>query len=133
MAELFDVVNALFKKTNDWNNISDDDKINNFFIINRFLSKKYPEKAQLLNSKNINKLASIELWYHFLKKEPYPKWFWSKSPKNKSSEKIKISNKDQELLLRKLRIKNWELIYLIDKHPKFIKEELKYYKDLEKQ
>ena len=47
MAELLEVFKALTSKNNAWDDISDDDKISNFFIINRLMSKKYPEKTQL--------------------------------------------------------------------------------------
>lgn len=61
--------------------------------------------------------------------KPYPNWFWSKSGK---TEKSDISEKDFTLLLMKLRIKKEDLEYLIENHFDFIKEELKYYKSLDK-
>ena len=92
-------------------------------------SKAYPEKAQLLNHKGINKAAAMDLWFHFMKNKPYPNWFWSKSPKSESSD---LAEKDFKLLLYKLGVKDFDLIYLIEKHPEFIKEELKFYKSQEK-
>jgi hypothetical protein len=75
---LIDVVNALFRKSNKWNEISDDEKSLNFFIINRYMSKKYIKQSQLLNLKSIDKVLAMELWFHFMQKQPYPTWFWSK-------------------------------------------------------
>jgi hypothetical protein len=63
--------------------------------------------------------------------KPYPKWFWSKSDDEK--EKPKIVEKDFKLLLEKLKIKDLDLNYLIENHYDFIKDELKYYKSIEKQ
>lgn len=128
MAELIDVFKALVSKS-EWSKIKDDDKIKNFFIINRLMSKKYPEKSQLLNLKVIDKVSALDLWYHFMLNKPYPNWFWSKSEK---AEKSDISEKEYKLLLLNLRIKDIDLDYLIEHHIEFIKEELKYYKDLEK-
>jgi len=128
MAELIDVVNSITKK-NGWEKISDEDKIKFFFIVNRYMSKMYPEKAQLLNLKTIDKILALDLWYNFMLSQPYPRWFWSKSEK---SEKSDISEKDFNLLLLKLRIKKEDLEYLIDKHSSFVKEELKFFKDIEK-
>jgi hypothetical protein len=71
----------------------------------------------------------MDLWFHFMKDKPYPNWFWSKSSKEKSE----MSEKDYKLLLLKLNIKESDLDYLINKFPDFIKEELKYYKQLDKQ
>lgn len=128
MAELIDIANAMFRSKKDWVNINDDDKIKYFFIFNRYFSKMYPEKAQLLNLKNIDKVSSMDLWYHYMLNKPYPNWFWSKSTK----EKPIIPDKDFKLLIRKLNLKDLDVEYLIENHFDFIKEELKYFKELEK-
>jgi hypothetical protein len=126
MAELIDVANAMFRNKKDWINISIEDKDKYFFIFNRYFSKKYPTKSQLLNNKNIDKSSSLDLWYYFMIDKPYPNWFWSKSGKsNKSS----LDKKDFDLLMIKLQLnKEEDLIYLLDKYPNFIEEELKFYK-----
>jgi hypothetical protein len=129
MAELIDVAKAIFTNKNNWKNISDEDKERFFFIFNRYFSKKYPEKSQLLNLKVIDKVSALDLWYHFMLNKPYPNWFWSKSEK---AEKSDISEKEYKLLLLNLKIKDIDLDYLIEHHIEFIKEELKYYKDLDK-
>jgi len=126
MAELIDVFKALVGKS-DWMRISDEDKIKNFFIINRSLSKKFPDKAQLFNLKLIDKITSMNLWHHFMLNKPYPNWFWSKSEKVKKSD---ISEKEHKLLLLNLKIKDIDLDYLIEHHIDFIKEELTYIKKL---
>ena len=129
MAEITEVANALFTNRKDWNNITDEDKEKFFFIFNRYFAKKYPEKAQLLNLKNIDKVSAFNLWFYFMTNKPYPKWFWSKGEK---SEKSEVSEKDYKLLLQKMGVKDSDLDYLIKNHFNFIKEELKYYKELEK-
>jgi prolyl oligopeptidase PreP (S9A serine peptidase family) len=126
---LLAITNTIFKNKSDWKWITDEQKEAYFFIINRMMSKKYPTKAQLFNIKNIDKVSSMNLWYQFMLDKPYPKWFWSKSKKENSS----ISEKDFKLLISKLKIKDLDLHYLIEKHFDFIKEELNYYKSLEKQ
>lgn len=129
MAELIDIANAMFKKKSDWVNITDDDKEKFFFIFNRYFSKKYPDKAQLLNLKTIDKVSSLDLWYYFMLDKPYPDWFWSKSEK---SSKQEISDKDYKLLLQKLKIKDIDLDYLIEYHIDFVKSELKHFKEINK-
>jgi hypothetical protein len=126
---LLAIFNIMFKNREDWQYVTDKQKETFFFIISRHMSKKYPKQAQLLNLKTINNILALDLWFHFVESEPYPKWFWSKGEK---SEKSDISEKDFKLLLIKLRIKKEDLEYLIDKHPEFIKEELKFYKEIEK-
>ena len=128
MAELIDVANAMFKNKRDWVNITDEDKEKFFFIFNRYFSKMYPEKSQLLNLKNIDKVSSMDLWYYYMLNKPYPRWFWSKSEKQKPV----IPDKDFKLLIRKLNLKDLDVEYLIENHFDFISEELKYFKELEK-
>jgi len=130
MADLKLVGNAMFYKKREWVNVPDEEKESCFFIFNRYFAKKYPEKAQLLNLKTINKVTAMNLWYQFMLDKPYPNWFWSKSDK---TEKSVIGDKDYKLLLQKLKIKDLDLDYLIMKHFEFIKEELKYYKSIEKE
>jgi len=130
MAELIDVFNAMLKNRKDWVKITDDEKIKYSFIFTRYFSKRYVEKSYLMNLKGIDKVLVMDLWYYFMLKEPFPKWFWSKSDK---VDKTEISEKDFKLLLIKLKVKPDDIIYLIDKHPDFIKDELTYYKKLEKQ
>ena len=126
MAELIDVANAMFRNKKDWENITDLDKEKFFFIFNRYFSKKYTTKSQLLNNKNVDKSTSLDLWYYFMLDKPYPNWFWSKSPK---FEKSDIPDSDFKLLFLKLGLnKEQDLIYLLDNYPDLIQEELKFYK-----
>lgn len=129
MAELIDIANAMFRKKSDWVKITDEQKIKWFFIFNRYFSKKYPDKAQLLNLKTIDKVSGLDLWYYFMLDKPYPDWFWSKGEK---VDKQEISDKDYKLLLQKLKIKDIDLDYLIEHHIDFIKSELKHFKEIDK-
>lgn len=126
---LLAVTNTMFKDRKDWKWVSDEQKSEFFFIINRLLSKRFPDKAQLLNLKLIDKVAGLDLWYHFMKDKPYPNWIWSKSEKDKGP----LVDSDYKLLLSKFKIKDIDLDYLIEHHFDFIKEELSYFKKLEKQ
>jgi hypothetical protein len=130
MADLKLVANAMFYKKSEWINVPEKEKEDCFFIFNRYFSKIYPEKSQLLNLKSIDKSIAMDLWYYFMLDKPYPNLFWSKS--DKTEDKPKVSDKDFKLLLQRLKIKDIDLKYLIDKHFEFIKDELKYFKDLEK-
>jgi len=126
---LLAITNAMFKDKENWKWVTDEQKNEFFFIINRLLSKRFPIESQLLNNKSIDKIAGLELWYNFMKSNPYPSWIWSKSEK----EKPLIPESDYKLLLHKLKIKDIDLDFLLEKHFDFIKEELNYYKKLEKQ
>jgi hypothetical protein len=118
----------MFQERNKWKYVSDKQKEKWFFIINRNMVKKYPQKAQLLNLKTIDKATAMDLWFHFMKTQPYPDWFWSKSPKPEKD----MPEKEYKQLLRHFKIKKSDLDYLIDRYPDFIKEEQTYLKKLEK-
>jgi hypothetical protein len=130
MAELLKVAKAMFQSHKDWINITEEDKEECFFVFNRYFSKKYPEKSQLLNDKLVDKSAAMDLWFYYMKSQPYPKWFWSKSEKDK--DKSGYTDKEINELLFKLDITKLELDLLIEYYPELIKEELKYYKDVVK-
>jgi hypothetical protein len=122
---LLAISNVIFRNRENWKFVTDEQKLKWFFIINRNLSKKFPEKAQLLNLKSIDKITAMNLWYQFMLNQPYPNWFWSKSDKGDNSE---ISDKDYKIILQRLKIKDIDLDYLIKNHINFIKEELIYIK-----
>lgn len=119
---------ALIKKRENWKWVTDEQKEKNFFIINRFMAKKYTGLSQLLNIKTIDKVAAMDCWFHFMENEPYPKWFWSKSQIEKES----LSSGDKKILIGRLEIKESDLEWLLKLDPQFIKDELKYLKNKEK-
>lgn len=130
MANLKLVADAIFTNKVKWEDVPDEEKETTFFVFNRYFAKKYPHLSQLLNLKTIDKLTAMDLWYYYFRNKPYPQWLWSKSEK---SEKSDISETDFKLLQQKLKLKDIDLQYLIDNHLDVIKEELKYFKNLEKQ
>ncbi len=124
------VFDAMIKNKSNWKYVTDKQKEEFSFIFNRYFSKKYIEQAALMNLKGIDKVLVMDLWYNFMLTQPFPRWFWSKSDK---VDKPKITEKEFKMLVIKLKVKPDDINYLIDKHPEFIKDELDYYKKLEKQ
>ncbi len=130
MKNLLEVSNSMFKDKQDWNKVTDEEKMTYFFIFNRYFSKKYPYLAQLLNLKDQDKVLGMDLIYHFMLKQPYPKWFWSKS--EKKIEKTFLTDKQELKLLEIWNIKKEDLDFLIKFYPEDIKEELNYIESSEK-
>jgi hypothetical protein len=127
---LLAISKCMFQERNRWKFVTDEQKNDNFFIINRYFSKQYPYLAQLLNDKTTDKVSGMDLWFYFMEGKPYPKWFWSKSEKSKDDSIF--SEKEINSLLNKFDIKQEELDLLIEYHLDDVKEELKYIKDGEK-
>jgi hypothetical protein len=122
---LLQITNCMFKNRENWKWVTDDQKEEFSFIVNRLFSKMYPEYSEICNIKNIDSVSVMNLWFYFQDGKNYPQWFWSKSQK---IEKTEISEKDFKLLMAKLNInKEEDLIYLIDHFPEIIKEELKWF------
>lgn len=127
---LLAISKCMFQERNNWKFVTDEQKEKWFFIINRNMSKKYPHLTQLLNDKTTDKVAAMDLWYHFMEGKPYPRWFWSKSEKAKSDSDF--SEREISSLLNKFDIRREELDLLIKFNLNDVKEELKYIKDVEK-
>ena len=122
---LLQITNCMFKNRENWKWVTDDQKEEFSFIVNRLFSKMYPEYSEICNIKNIDSVSVMNLWFYFQDGKNYPQWFGSKSQK---IEKTEISEKDFKLLMVKLNInKEEDLIYLIDHFPEIIKEELKWF------
>jgi hypothetical protein len=123
---LLAITNTIFKNRDDWKWVNNEQKEEFAFIVNRFFSKMYPTHASNMNHKNQDKVTLMNMWFYFQEGKSYPKWFWSKG---EIWEKSEFSNKDFKLLMIKLNInKEEDMIYLIENHNNFIKEELKYIK-----
>jgi hypothetical protein len=126
---LLAISNVIFRNRENWKFVTDQQKIKWFFIINRNLSKIYPDKAQLLNSKNIDKVMAMDTWFYFMLNKPYPKDFWSKSEKTNSE----LSDKEFKMLVKHLQIKKEDIEYLMERYPDLLKEELDFLKKREKE
>lgn len=126
------IVNSLFFKRENYKNIPIKYKNQFFFIINRFLSKSFPFKAQTFNKKNIDKSLALDMWFIFLrneKKRELFKVFWSKNNIDVNKE-FTYSKKEIETLKEKLDISQEDFRFLYKYYKEFLKEELKYFKQI---
>jgi NACalpha-BTF3-like transcription factor len=124
---LLAITNVIFKERNKWEYITDLQKEEFAFIINRFFAKIYPIHSQLLNHKSQDKVSLLNTWFYFQDGKPYPQKFWSKSKVSKEDEVI--SNEDIKLLMDKLDInKKEDVVFLKNNWPEIIEEELKWFK-----
>lgn len=77
------IADILFTK-NGWGQVTDQHKSDLFFIVNRYLAKKYPRQAQAFNVRNLDKATAMDIWFNYLKRESRtPFWFWAGSTKRK--------------------------------------------------
>lgn len=126
------IFNVLFKERNKFQYLTDVDKEKNGFIVNRYLSKKFPDYAQKLNVRSGDMAMVLNLWWIYLgsNKDPkYLSWIWVNGKKKTST---KVDLKTIRLIQNRYQYISIEDIeYLKQWFPDTFKEEVKYYKKLE--
>ncbi len=85
---LFDFIDALFDKKK-YKEMKTQDKNSNFFMVQRFLSIRYPIEASQLNLISINKERVMDFWHMYLtqKYTRKPSWLYTKVNPSKKKEK----------------------------------------------
>lgn len=123
-ANFIQVVDCIFVNKDKYSELTDEDKINSFFIINRKFSFKYPTIAQKLNSKFIDKASAIDIWNENFKDiKGIPGWYW-KTKSKKEAEKVK-KEKNYSKISDRYDLKESEMKFLIKYFKKELDKELK--------
>lgn len=123
--------NTKHKTTYTYDMLTDNDKESNFFIVNRYLAKKYPMQSQYFNKYTQDKATAMDIWNLIIKKEKMiPFWFW-KGPTKIVEPKVKDWKIIYEILQDDLSLS--DMILLCDLFEKEVKDEIKYQIDLKKE
>lgn len=92
----FDVINYVFTNSEEFAKLSNAILDQNFFIVNRVFSIKYPLQAQAFNSLGISTADVIKSWKVFLNtKEGYgkvPYWCYTKGSKKSQEQKDSLAD-----------------------------------------
>ena len=89
--ELFDVIKKIFYRKG-WEDVSTNDKVRNFFMINRIMSIQWPIQAHQFNHTKIYPSPSVD-WWHDNMSNRYtkpPQWIYTKTGKKESKKTSKI-------------------------------------------
>jgi hypothetical protein len=146
-----EVVDCIFVNKHKYSELTDDDKINSFFIINRKFAIKYPKIAQFLNDKSVDKSMAMDLWFDVFKNQKtipkeflndnkhiddksseqkgIPGWYWGTKSK-KDTPKAK-KDKDYEKIATRYGLKDEEMRFLIEFFKKDLDKDLKQIKMFE--
>lgn len=112
--DLSSVMKKIFIDRSEYKNISIKDKESFFFIINRYITKRYPNVSISLNMKNINKSLALDLLFLKVNKDNYyHTWIWDR--KKTKTAKGELSNSDISLLIKELELKDMSDIDLLYK------------------
>jgi hypothetical protein len=127
--KLFDFVKIMFTKPALYKKIKQHNKKRHHFMINRFMSIKYPSNAQLFNVNGISGANVVDSWSMLASRfKSVPGWFYTKTKKAKKNmaDKYNPSERALQIYMDKNNIGNREITEL----KQFIKEA--FYADLKK-
>lgn len=84
--ELFDVVKTIFKSEKEWAKVGRNDKIRNFFMLNRIMSIQFPIQADQFNNIKISPKPVIDWWHSTLSRHysRQPGWIFTKTKKKEN-------------------------------------------------
>lgn len=126
------IMKTLYDKRGDYKTLTLEDKEKWGFIVNRYLSKKYPDYAQLLNVRGGDFSMVLDLWWVYLKYHTdkyYYTWIWKTGTIKKSdidAGVIKLIQKRHPTMTVS------DIEYAKEWYPVVFEEEVKYYQELEK-
>ena len=123
---------ALFENKELYKQFTKEDKEKNFFIINRYMAKKWPLMSQELNSKNLPKDICLDVWNGVIKQQKTPFWFW-KSTKLEDKWPNGFKDKEVKFLMKHYNIDKQSILIILEHHKEEVKECLKYFEALEKE
>lgn len=97
--ELFDFVKVIFTDPKKYSELKNSEKSRHFFMVQRFMSIKYPTTAQSLNRIGMNPWAVMDLWQivayrHGQLAKRVPGWIYTKTKKTTTSEKVWKPNQE---------------------------------------
>jgi hypothetical protein len=89
--ELFDVIKKIFNKK-DWETVGKNDKVKNFFMINRIMAIQWPIQANQFNHTKVTPSPVVD-WWHGTMSGYYsrtPNWIFTKTKRSDKKELKKI-------------------------------------------
>lgn len=98
--DFMQVIDSIFLNKNNYHNVTDKDKIDTLFVINKKFSLGKLNVSQFFNHKSVDRASAMDLWFlYFRTTNKIPGYYWTKNP-NKKEDKIKgISKSDKEMLM----------------------------------
>ena len=96
--QLFDLVRVMFTNPKKYSEVKNNDKAKNHFMINRFMSIKFPANAQLFNFNGINGSKVIDSWQMVASRfNKVPGWIYTRTKSSNKNVKEKYQPSDEAL------------------------------------
>ena len=121
------LANIIFKDKDKYKFVSDEEKEDSFFMLNRKFAYRYLRKAQFFNNKNINKSSSLDIWHQIFYNTTNgaPDWWWKTKQPAKNKIKPEFSSNDINLIKDYYDIKNNDIDFLIKYYSQDLKSDIK--------
>ena len=89
--ELFPFIKVFFSKPKEYEKLKSYDKRRHKFMLQRFMSIRYPEAAQAFNINKINSLGVIDSWHKVaIQFKRVPGWIYTRVRKKKKIKEAKV-------------------------------------------
>ena len=85
--ELFDVIKNIFKGKKEWETVGKNDKVRNFFMINRIMSIQFPIQSNQFNHTKVSPAPVVNWWHDTLSprySSKSPSWIFTKTKKKET-------------------------------------------------
>lgn len=95
---LFNFIKIFFGNNPKYNEVTSYQKRKHRFMLQRFMSIRYPDVAQKFNINKINGSVVVDLWHHVGKKyNRTPNWIWTKTKQSTKKKVDKFIPKDETI------------------------------------
>ena len=119
------IIDCIFVNKQNYRNISDEDKIQAFYMINKKFSIQFPNTAMKLNDKSIDRATALDTWFMKFKNEQgIPYWYWAKS-KSKKDKVKKLSGPDTKKIKEEYELNDNDFDFIQDNFADDLDYELK--------
>ena len=92
--ELFEFIKAVFANSSKYNESDNYTRSKHFFMLQRFMSIKYPTRSEAFNINGIKTNRVVDVWRSILPKGNVPYWVWTKGKKKATEKKVKIPSNE---------------------------------------
>ena len=128
--ELFDIIKTIFKSDKDWKTVGRNDKVRNFFMINRIMSIQFPTQANQFNHTKVSPRHVVDWWHNTLSGHysKQPAWIFTRTKKKAKVEEKKAAEfyeNAEELVMKKFEISRREISDLKRFYPEKYQEWIK--------
>ena len=125
------LANIIFKDKDKYKFVTDKEKSDCFFKLNRKFAFQNLKKAQFFNNKNIDKSSATDVWFQiFYNLKGTPDWWW----KTKQTKIVKsnFSNEDLKIFKSFYKLSDTDINFLIKYEEIKVKESIKKIKKFKK-